>query len=64
MENKKVDYSSFYLHARKEIKDAHDALVAQDFKKAYEHCMNAQAEIRLMSGAVKTWIPVNDTETV
>jgi hypothetical protein len=59
MENK-VEYSDFYLHASKEIKAAHDALVANNFQQAYDHCLNAQAEIRLMSGAVKTWIPVEE----
>lgn len=59
MENK-VEYSDFYLHASKEIKAAHDALVANNFQKAYDHCINAQAEIRLMSGAVRTWIPVEE----
>lgn len=59
MENK-VEYADFYLHAVKEIKAAHDALVASDFQKAYDHCINAQAEIKLMSGAVKTWIPTED----
>jgi hypothetical protein len=59
MENK-VEYSDFYLHASKEIKAAHDALIANNFQKAYDHCINAQAEIRLMSGAVRTWIPVEE----
>ncbi len=59
MENT-VEYADFYLHAVKEVKAAHDALVASDFQRAYDHCMNAQAEIKLMSGAVKTWIPVED----
>ena len=59
MENK-VEYSDFYLHASKEIKAAHDALIANNFQQAYDHCLNAQAEIRLMSGAVKTWIPVEE----
>ena len=59
MENK-VEYSDFYLHASKEIKAAHDALVANKFQQAYDHCLNAQAEIRLMSGAVKTWIPMEE----
>ena len=59
MENK-VEYSEFYLHAVKEIRAAHDALVASNFQKAYDHCLNAQAEIKLMSGAVKTWIPVEE----
>ena len=64
MENDKVEYSTFYLHAVKEIKSAHDALVANDYQKAYDHCLNAQVEIKLMGGAIRTWIPVNDTETV
>jgi hypothetical protein len=56
----KVEYSGFYLHAMQQIKMAHDSLVARDFKSAYDHCMNAQAEIKLMSGAVRTWIPVEE----
>ena len=61
MENK-VEYSDFYLHASKEIKAAHDALMANKFQAAYEHCLNAQAEMRLMTGAVKTWVEIKDTE--
>lgn len=60
----KVEYSDFYLHASKEIKAAHDALVANKFQQAYDHCLNAQAEIRLMSGAVRTWIEIDGTETI
>lgn len=55
-----MEYSDFYLHAVQEIKAAHTALVANDFQKAYDHCLNAQAEIKLLSGAVKTWIPVDE----
>lgn len=58
----KIDYSPMYLHALKEIKLAHDALTDNEFQAAYEHCLNAQTEMRLMSGAVKTWIQVEDTE--
>ena len=50
-----------YLEALKEIKSAHDALVKRDFQSAYEHSMNAQAEIKLMSNAVRTWIPTEET---
>jgi hypothetical protein len=57
---KKVEYSDFYLHAAKEIKAAHDALVANKFQDAYDHCLNAQVEIKLMSGAVRTWIPLEE----
>jgi hypothetical protein len=60
MENVKVEYSDFYLHAMKEITKAHDALVAGKFQDAYDHCINAQVEIKLMSGAVRTWIPINE----
>jgi hypothetical protein len=60
MGNVKVEYSDFYLHAMKEIIKAHDALVDNKFQEAYDHCLNAQVEIKLMSGAVKTWIPTNE----
>jgi hypothetical protein len=56
----KIEYSTFYLEAMREIKAAHEALVAKKFEKAYEHCLNAQVEIKLMGGAVKTWIPVDE----
>lgn len=55
-----VDYSPMYLQALKEIRLAHDALVSNKFQDAYEHCLNAQAEMRLMTGAVKTWIPIEE----
>lgn len=60
MENVKVEYSSFYLEAIKEIKAAEKALVARKFQQAYEHCLNAQAEMRLLTGAVKTWLPTKE----
>jgi hypothetical protein len=60
MENSKVEYSDFYLHAMQEIRKAHDALLANKFQDAYDHCLNAQVEIKLMSGAVRTWIPVKE----
>jgi hypothetical protein len=60
MENAKVEYSDFYLHAMQEIHKAHDALVANKYQDAYDHCINAQVEIKLMSGAVRTWIPVKE----
>jgi DnaJ-class molecular chaperone len=58
----KIDYSPMYLHALKEIKLAYEALTDNEFQAAYEHCLNAQTEMRLMSGAVKTWIEIEDTE--
>lgn len=56
----KVDYSPAYTEAMKNLKMAHNALVHNKFQEAYDHCLNAQAEIRLMSTAVKTWIPRKD----
>ena len=56
----KIEYSTLYLEALKEIKLAHDALVRNNFQQAYEHCLNAQTEMRLMSGAVKTWIRIEE----
>jgi hypothetical protein len=60
MENVKVEYSDFYLHAMQEIRKAHDALVKNNYQDAYDHCLNAQVEIKLMSGAVRTWIPLEE----
>jgi len=55
-----VEYSSFYLEAMKEIKAAEKALVARKFQEAYDHCLNAQVEMRLLGGAVKTWKPTKE----
>ena len=57
---KKVDYSPSYLEAKRCLELAHDALVAGKFQIAYEHCLNAQVEMRLMTTAVKTWMPRKD----
>ena len=57
---KKVDYSPAYLEAVKNLKLAHDALVHNKFQEAYDHCLNAQVEIRLMGTAVKSWLPRKD----
>ena len=58
----KLDYTPMYLEASKELKMAIEALSRNKFQLAYEHCLNAQTEMRLMSGAVKTWIEIKDTE--
>ena len=55
--NDKVDYSPAYLEAVKNLKLAHEALVHSKFQEAYDHCINAQVEMRLMSTAVRAWIP-------
>lgn len=56
----KVDFSPAYLEAIKNLKLAHDALVNSKFQEAYDLCIDAQTEIRLMSTAVKSWIPRKD----
>lgn len=58
--NDKVDYAPAYLEAMKNLKLAHNALVENKFQEAYDHCLNAQVEIKLMSGAVRTWIPIKE----
>ena len=55
-----MDYSTYYLEALKEIKAAHDCLIKREFEKAHDHCLNAQAEIRLMSVNVRSWIPTEE----
>ena len=49
-----------YLEASKELKMAIDALANNKFQVAYEHCLNAQTEMKLMTGAVTTWLPVEE----
>jgi hypothetical protein len=61
MGNVKVEYAEFYLEALKNLKAAHDALVNKEFQKAYEYCLDAQTEMRLMTGAVKSWVKVENT---
>lgn len=56
----KVDYTPMYLEASKELKMAIQALSNNNFQSAYEHCLNAQTEMKLMTGAVKTWLPVEE----
>jgi hypothetical protein len=56
----KIEFSTPYLEAVKNLKLAHDALVNNRFEEAYDHCLNTQVELRLMSTAVKTWIPRKD----
>jgi len=62
MESVKVEYTPMYLEASKELKMAIEALSRNKFQVAYEHCLNAQTEMKLMTGAVKTWIRIEDIE--
>jgi hypothetical protein len=56
----KVDYTPMYLEASKELRMAIEALSRNKFQVAYDHCLNAQTEMRLMTGAVKTWMPIEE----
>jgi hypothetical protein len=56
----KVDYTPMYLEASKELRMAIEALSRNKFQSAYEHCLNAQTEMKLMTGAVKTWMPIEE----
>jgi hypothetical protein len=60
MDELKIEYIPMYLEAIKEIRMAHDALVRNNFQAAYEHCLNAQTEMKLMTGAVKSWMPAGE----
>lgn len=62
MDNAKTEYAGLYLHAMQELKATEDALKRNDFKEAYERCLNAQVEIRLLSSAITTWIPISEKE--
>lgn len=59
-ESVKVEYSTYYLEAMKNIKEAHNALLKGKFQEAYEHCIDAQVEMRLMGNAVRTWAETNE----
>ena len=56
----KVDYTPMYLEASKELRMAMNALSNNKFQAAYEHCLNAQTEMKLMTGAVTTWLPTEE----
>jgi len=57
MENAKtVEYVSYQLELKKEMKLAQEALAHNDYKQAMEHCINMQVEVKMLSNAVSTWI--------
>lgn len=56
----KVDYSTAYLEAMKNLKLAHNALISNKFQEAYDYCQNVQAEVRLLNTAIKSWLPQKD----
>ena len=48
-----MDYSSFLLEAKRKLKLLEVALEDKEYKEAYEHAINAQAEVRLLTQIVK-----------
>jgi hypothetical protein len=56
MENvKAVEYVSYQLELKKEMRLMHEALVRKDYKQAMEHCLNMQVEVKMLTNAVRTW---------
>lgn len=43
-----MDYANFLLEARKNLKLYEDSVIKRDFNEAYEHALNAFAEVRLL----------------
>jgi hypothetical protein len=48
-----MDYSSFLLEAKKRLHLVEEALADKHYKEAYEHAVNAQTEIRLLTQITK-----------
>jgi hypothetical protein len=48
-----MDYSSFLLEAKKRLHLLEEALTDRHYKEAYEHAINAQTEIRLLTQIAK-----------
>ena len=46
--NYKVDYSQFYLEAKKQFKAVEDAVNRKDYFTAEKHAMNAMVEMKLL----------------
>ena len=43
-----VDYSQFYLEAKKQFKAVEDAVNKKDYSTAEKHAMNAMVEMKLL----------------
>jgi hypothetical protein len=57
MENAKtVEYVSYQLELKREMKLAQEALTRSDYRQAMEHCINMQVEVKMLTNAVSTWI--------
>ena len=48
-----MDYSSFLLEAKKRLHLLEEALADKQYKEAYEHAVNAQTEVRLLTQIAK-----------
>ena len=48
-----MDYASFLLEARKNLKLYENSVITRDYEKAYEQALNAFAEVRLLVQLVK-----------
>lgn len=48
-----MDYAGYVLEAKKAIKYLEQALEDKQYKEAYEHSLNALAEVRLLSQMTK-----------
>ena len=46
--NYQVDYSQFYLEAKKQFKAVEDAVNKKDYSTAEKHAMNAMVEMKLL----------------
>lgn len=47
-QNYQVDYSQFYLEAKKQFKAVEDAVNKKDYSTAEKHAMNAMVEMKLL----------------
>lgn len=48
-----MDYASYILEAKKSIKYLEQAIEDKQYREAYEHTLNALAELRLLSQLTK-----------
>jgi hypothetical protein len=46
--NYEVDYSQFYLEAKKQFKSVEEAVNNKDYSTAEKHAMNAMVEMKLL----------------
>lgn len=44
-----MDYAGFLLEAKKHLKLYEEAVIKRKFDEAFEHAINASAEVRLLS---------------